>query len=102
VIYAWREYAHVGGLMSYGTRLGELYRPANGEKFSYLPVQQSTNVEIATNLKTAKILGITMLIGSARPRRRGDRMKRREFITLLGSAAAGGARSRQLAFPTAD
>src|SRR4051795_5729505 len=29
-----------------------------------------------------------LALGAARPRRRGDRMKRREFITLLTSATA--------------
>jgi putative tryptophan/tyrosine transport system substrate-binding protein len=66
-IYAYREVTEAGGLLSYGTDLGDPYRIAGnyvgrilkGEKPGDLPVQQSTKVELLLNLKAAKALGIT-------------------------------------------
>ena len=57
-----------GGLISYGPRLSEGYRPVgdyagrivNGNKPSDLPVHYSAKIEAILNLKTAKALGITM------------------------------------------
>jgi putative ABC transport system substrate-binding protein len=75
-IYQFREFAAAGGLMSYGGDVPDAYylvgvyvsRILKGEKPAELPVQQSTNVELIINTKTAKTLGLTVplpLLGRA-------------------------------------
>ena len=66
VIYPYREFAEVGGLLSYGLdRLDNFRRAATyadrilkGEKPSELPVQAPVKFELVINLKTAKALGL--------------------------------------------
>jgi putative ABC transport system substrate-binding protein len=75
-IYSAPELVAAGGLMSYGNDRKDAYRTMgayaarilNGEKPGDLPVQQSTKVQLAINLKTAKALGLSFpvtLLGRA-------------------------------------
>jgi putative tryptophan/tyrosine transport system substrate-binding protein len=75
-IYHVRSSAEAGGLIGYMTDTADGYRIAGtyvgrilrGEKPADLPVQQTTKVELVTNMKTAKALGLTFpltLLGRA-------------------------------------
>jgi putative ABC transport system substrate-binding protein len=67
-VYPARYYAAAGGLISYGPDLLDQYRHAagyvdrilKGEKPAVLPVQAPTKYELVINLRTAKVLGLTM------------------------------------------
>ncbi len=63
-----RENVEVGGLMSYGASLPDLFRRAatyahkilSGTKPAELPIEQPAKFELILNLKTAKALGLTI------------------------------------------
>ena len=67
-IYPFREFVEQGGLISCGPDIADLFQRAasyadlilKGSKAGELPVQQPTKFELVVNLKTAKVLGLTV------------------------------------------
>ena len=63
-----REYAEVGGLMSYGENQADIWAQtrhlcrshSQGREAGDLPVEQPTKFELVINLKTAKALGLNV------------------------------------------
>jgi putative ABC transport system substrate-binding protein len=67
-VYGQRDFAEVGGLMSYGGSLSEAYRQVGvyagrilkGAKPSDLPVVQATKLELVINHQTARMLDLSV------------------------------------------
>jgi putative tryptophan/tyrosine transport system substrate-binding protein len=67
-VFGRRENVDAGGLMSYGVSYLEMYRRAatyvdkilRGANPKELPVEQPTTIELIINLKTSKLLGLTI------------------------------------------
>jgi ABC-type uncharacterized transport system substrate-binding protein len=91
-VYPFAFFANGGGLISYGFDAADLFRQGagyvdkilRGAQPTDLPVQHPTKFEIVVNLKTAKALGLE----NPRSSRRGDRVRRRDFIAITGGPVA--------------
>jgi len=68
VIASWREFTDSGALLSYGPSrifeakrlVGYVQKVLSGEKPADLPIEQPVKFELVINLKTAKVLGLTV------------------------------------------
>jgi hypothetical protein len=94
MMYGVREYVEAGGLMSYGPNFLDLWRRTGDLVDKILrgarrnPGRAADQVRSRHQSDDCQGARPQSAGKRARPRRRGDRMKRREFITLLGGAAA--------------
>ena len=82
-IYAFRSFVEAGGLMAYGTELGEVFRQAarsidnilRGTNPGDVPYYQPTKFELVINLGAARALGLTTVF-SVQPGGRPYRLTR--------------------------
>src|SRR5262249_4630883 len=112
--YPTRDFVEDGGLVSYGHDISEAVRQAavyvgrvlKGEKAGRPARSTADQVRAGHQSQDCQSAWLDRLRQAARPRRRGDRvtakMKRRDFISLLGGAAAAwplAARAPQAGMP---
>ena len=95
-IYTIPPFAKNGGLIAYGINRHDLfYRAAGyvdrilkGASPGSLPVADANEIRAGDQSQNRESARRSRATDAARPRRRGHRVRRREFITLLGGAAA--------------
>src|SRR5262252_8296856 len=93
--YPLRDYVEVGGLMSYGPDFTDVFRQVGvyagsilkGAKPAELPVLQSNKFDSRHQPHDRQGARPHHSSRRARHSRRGDRMRRREFVTLTGATA---------------